>query len=119
MAKVVSHWDLLVWRRSMDLVEKIYRVARSLPESEYWGLRSQMCRACVSVPTNIAEGYGRQTTGDYRHFLAIGRGSLLELETQVLLCQRLGYLEREEVESLLDEIQQISKMLTSLIAKMR
>jgi four helix bundle protein len=78
-----------------------------------------MRRAAVSVPSNIAEGYGRQATGEYRHHLSIARASLLELETQLLLCGRLGYLGRKESDSALDEIQQVSRMLASLISKIR
>lgn len=89
MAGVASYKHLLIWQRSMDLVETIYRVTAKLPVAEQWGLISQMRRAAVSVPSNIAEGYGRQATGEYRHHLSIGRASLLELETQLLLCQRL------------------------------
>lgn len=76
-----------------------------------------MCRAAVSVPANIAEGYGRQSTGEYRRFLSIRRGSLSELETHLLLCQRLGYLETKEVASLLSEAEEILKMLSTLISK--
>lgn len=119
MARIAGYRDLLVWQRSMNLVEAIYRATEKLPANEQWGLALQMRRASVSVPSNIAEGYGRQATGEYRHHLSIGRGSLLELETQVLLCQRLGYLGPEEVNSLLDEVQQISKMLATLISKIR
>jgi four helix bundle protein len=84
---VANYQDLLVWQRSMDIAEQIYRITERLPDKERWGLISQMRRAAVSVPANIAEGYGRQSTGDYRHFLSIGRGSLSELETHMLLCQ--------------------------------
>ncbi len=101
----------------MDLVERIYRIAKKLPDSERWGITSQMCRAAVSVPANIAEGYGRQATGEYRHFLSIGRGSLSELETHMLLCQRLGYVEAEEVTSVLSEVEEILKMPSTLISK--
>ena len=117
MGKVSSYKDLLIWQRSMDLVERIYKITSKLPATEQWGLTSQMRRSAISVPSNVAEGYGRQATGEYRHHLSIGRGSLLELETQVLLCQRLGYLEYEKINSLLDEINQIGKMLSSLISK--
>lgn len=117
--QIQDYKDLLIWQRSMDLVEEIYRKSRNLPDAEKWGLISQMCRAAVSVPANIAEGYGRQSTGDYRHFLCIGRGSLLELETHVLLCRRLGYFESPEAKSLLDEIQEILKMMTVLISKVQ
>ena len=103
----------------MELVENVYRVTLKLPQGERRGLMSQMRAAAVSVPSNIAEGYGRQATGEYRHHLSISRGSLLEVETQVLLCERLGYLENSHAQKVLGEIQQISKMLGSLISKLR
>jgi four helix bundle protein len=115
---VNSHKDLFVWQRSMDLVESIYRLTTSLPASEQFGLIAQMRRSAVSVPSNIAEGYGRQATGEYRHHLLICRGSLLELETQLLLCRRLKYSSEQESDPLLAEITEISKMLGSLIAKL-
>ena len=118
MEKVSSYKDLLVWQRSMDLVERIYQITSKFPSNEQWGLTSQMRRAAVSVPSNIAEGYGRQATGEYRHHLSMGRGSLLELETQVLLCRKLKYLEAADADSLLTEIEEISKMLASLISKL-
>jgi four helix bundle protein len=77
-----------------------------------------MRRSAVSVPSNIAEGYGRQATGEYRHHLSFSRGSLLELETQLLLCRRLNYMQADEVDTVLGEIAEISKMLGSLIAKL-
>ena len=98
----------------MDLVESIYRLTASLPASEQFGLIAQMRRSTVSVPSNIAEGYGRQATGEYRHHLLICRGSLLELETQLLLCRRLKYSSEQEIDPLLTEITEISKMLTVL-----
>ena len=102
----------------MDLVESIYRLTASLPASEQFGLIAQMRRSAVSVPSNIAEGYGRQATGEYRHHLLICRGSLLELETQLRLCRRLKYSSEQESDPVLDEITEISKMLGSLIAKL-
>jgi len=115
---VNSHKDLFIWQRSMDLVESIYRLTASLPASEQFGLIAQMRRSAVSVPSNIAEGYGRQATREYRHHLLICRGSLLELETQLLLCRRLKYSSEQEIDPLLTEITEISKMLGSLIAKL-
>jgi len=115
---VAGYQDLLVWQRSMDLVERVYRLTARFPRSEQWGLTSQMRRAVISVPSNIAEGYGRQATGEYRHHLSIGRGSLLELETQVLLSNRLKYLQPSDAESMITEIEQISKMLATLISKL-
>jgi four helix bundle protein len=119
MDKILSYKDLLVWQKSMDLVAEIYRLTLELPEAERWGLVSQMRRAAVSIPSKIAEGYGRQTTGEYRHHRSISRGSLLELETQLLLCEQLGFLEKRSIQSVEAEIQQISKMMRTLINKLR
>jgi four helix bundle protein len=117
--KISSYQDLLVWQKSMVLVEQIYKISNTLPSHEQWGLTSQMRRAAVSVPSNIAEGYGRQATGNYKQFLSICRGSLYELETQVLLCNRLSYLNQKESEDILRNITEISKMLFSLISKIQ
>jgi four helix bundle protein len=76
-----------------------------------------MRRAAVSVPANIAEGYGRQATGEYHHSLSIARGSLSELETLILVCQRLGYIEEKDIAGLLSEVEELLKMLSTLIAK--
>ncbi|HEX2225965.1 MAG TPA: four helix bundle protein [Candidatus Binatia bacterium] len=115
---ISSYKDLIVWQRGMDLVETIYLATVKLPSSEQFGLVAQMRRAAVSVPSNIAEGYGRQATGEYRHHLSIARGSLLELETQVLLCKRLRYFQPEESDSLGKEIEEISRMLATLVSKL-
>jgi four helix bundle protein len=117
MTKITSYKDLQVWQRSMSLVETIYRITATLPNSEQWGLVSQMRRAAVSVPSNIAEGYGRNATGEYRHHLSIARGSLLELDTQILLCKRLNLLQAIEIDPVLKEIDELSAMLASLISK--
>lgn len=115
--EIRNYKDLLVWQRGMDLVEFVYRITGNLPSCEQWGLTSQMRRAAISIPSNIAEGYGRQSTGNYRQFLAISRGSLLELETQVYLCVRLGYVHQNDTEEILSKIVELNKMLSSLIAK--
>jgi len=117
--KIRSYKDLIVWQRSMDLVESIYRITERLPANEQWGLVSQMRRAAVSVPSNIAEGYGRQSSGNYIQFLSISRGSLLELETQIELCIRLKYLSQIDSEKILTDMMEINKMLTSLIYKIK
>ena len=116
---IQSHRDLLVWQKSIDLVEAIYRITQKLPSHEQFGLISQLRRAAVSIPSNIAEGYGRQSSGNYRQFLSISRGSLLEVETQIDICLRLGYLTTMDTESVLNTITELSKMLTSLISKIR
>jgi four helix bundle protein len=115
---ISSYKDLLVWQRSMDFVETVYRVTTKLPMNEQFGLIAQMRRAAVSVPSHIAEGYGRQATGEYRHHLLFSRGSLLELETQLLLCVRLGYVSSDDSDPLLKEITEIGRMLSSLISKL-
>ena len=115
---VSSYKDLLVWQRSMELVESIYKVTAKLPASEQFGLVAQMRRSVVSIPSNIAEGYGRQATGEYRHHLSFSRGSLLELETQLLLCRRLQHVQKDEADSVLKEIGEISKMFGSPISKL-
>ncbi|MCX6257107.1 MAG: four helix bundle protein [Bacteroidia bacterium] len=115
---VKSYKDLLIWQRSMDLVESIYQNTEEFPSKEIFGLISQMRRAAVSVPSNIAEGYGRQSTGSYSQFLLIARGSLFELETQIEICLRLKYFKKVESEKLLSEILEISKMISSLISKL-
>ena len=114
-----SYKDLLVWQRGMDLVEDVYNFTKKLPDAEQFGLVSQLRRASVSIPSNIAEGYGRQSTGSYKQFLSISRGSLLEVETQILLCIRLKYFDSEESGFLLDKIESLNKMLSSLIAKIK
>jgi four helix bundle protein len=115
---VASYQDLLVWQRSMDLVETVYRLTARFPPAEQWGLVSQMRRAAISVPSNIAEGYGRQATGEYRHHVSIGRGSLLELGTQILLAIRLKYLQPGDADPVLKEIDELSRMLATLVSKL-
>ncbi len=112
-----SYKDLLVWQKGMDLVEYSYNLSKKLPTTEQFGLISQLRRAAVSVPSNIAEGYGRQSTGSYKQFLSIARGSLLEVETQILLCIRLKYIDSDETEIILKEVDSLNKMLSSLISK--
>jgi four helix bundle protein len=114
-----SFKDLIVWQRSMDLAVRIYGITQKLPASEQFGLTSQLRRAAVSIPSNIAEGYGRQSTGNYRQFLSISRGSLMEIETQINICDRLKYVAQSDTENIFKEIIEISKMLTSLISKIR
>jgi four helix bundle protein len=114
-----SFKDLIVWQRGMDLAVRIYRITQKLPASEQFGLTSQLRRAAVSIPSNIAEGYGRQSTGSYRQFLTMSRGSLMEIETQINICERLKYLAQPDTENIFKEITEISKMLTSLISKIK
>ena len=112
---IESHKNLIVWQKSMDLVESVYGITEKFPSKEQFGLISQMRRAAVSIPSNIAEGYGRHASGSYIQFLSIARGSLLELETQIELSIRLKYFNECESEKIFSDIIEISKMLNALI----
>lgn len=118
MAYLQSYKDLLVWQKSMDLVIEIYALTKNFPQSETYGLASQIQRAAVSIPSNIAEGNKRNHLPEYIHFLSISYGSGAELETQIEICKRLSYLKNldyNKAEALLTEIM---KMLNVLITKL-
>ena len=106
--------ELRVWQLSMDLAESIYRETRSFPSHEQFGLTSQLRRAAVSVPSNIAEGHTRNQTGEYLRFLAISRGSLAEIKTQLLISQRLEYLPTGTAGTLIDRTTDLLRQVTSL-----
>ena len=116
--KIKSFRDLVVWQKAMDLVERVYRITGDFPAEERYALTSQLRRAAVSVPSNVAEGYGRHSTADYIRFLQIALGSLNELQTQLELGIRLGFVETDVVESEFELGTEIEKMLVSLIAKL-
>ena len=102
----------------MSLVTEIYQETRNYPKEELYALTSQIRKAAVSVPSNIAEGWGRQFTNEYIRFLRISRGSLMELETQLLISANLNYLDRSKLDGLCPKIQEISKMLNAMIKKL-
>ncbi len=110
-----SHRDLKVWQISVDLVETVYRLTGSWPKHELYGLVSQVRRAAVSVPANIAEGAGRRSTGEFIQFVGIARGSLAEIETLLVVAGRLGYLEKPTLELLLSDMAEVGRMLTGLM----
>ena len=114
-----SYRDLLVWQRAMELVLLVYRVSSEFPRQEIYGLTSQIRRASISVPSNIAEGYGRATRKEYLQFLSIAQGSLKELETQAILAERLNYATTAQVEKLLAEAERVGKMLGGLIRSLK
>ena len=114
-----SYRDLRVWQRAMDLVLDVYNESRSFPKDELYGLVSQMRRAAVSIPSNIAEGKGRLTDRDRAHFFCQARGSLLELETQLLIAQRLNYISEPRARALIDLAAELGRMLNSLIHSIR
>jgi len=110
-----NYKELKVWQKSYQLCLKIYKVTARFPKEERFGLTSQIRRAVVSVPSNIAEGYGRKTTADYIRSLYIAYGSNCELETQIQLSGDLGYIGGSLLEGIKDEIQEIERMLKALI----
>lgn len=115
---VRDYRDLLVWQKSVDFVEAIYRLSRNFPQHEQYGLTNQLRRSAVSVPSNIAEGQARQHRNEFRQFLFIAKGSLAEAHTQILISNRLDYLTNEELENLNKNINELQKMLHSLIKKL-
>ena len=107
--------DLVVWQRSMELVKQVYIATRLLPKEELFVLTSQLRRAVNSIPSNIAEGYGRHSRNDYLRFLNIARGSKNEVETQLQICLMLDYLKLEDIAEAQAVCTEVGKMLNSLI----
>jgi len=105
---------LLVWRKGIDLVKEIYRMTKPFPAEERFGLISQMRRAAVSVPSNIAEGQARRTTGEFVQFLSQAEGSIAELDTQLVLAVELGYAEAAQVASAAELVSELRRMLNAL-----
>jgi len=111
--------ELLVWQKAMTLAKEVYKTTALLPKDEMFGLRSQMRRAAVSVPSNIAEGHGRLSDHLLRVFLAQARGSLYELETQIQLSEDLQFLPPQETKILMEQCVEISRMINGLIAVLK
>lgn len=117
-SEIHSFRDLKAWQKSLDLSQRLYCITQSFPKHEMFGLVQQIRRASVSVPANIAEGWGRGSTPDYVRFLRTSRGSLCEIETEVHLAQRLGYLPPLEMDRLLKDVEECSRILQGLIASL-
>lgn len=113
-----SYRDLIVLQKSIRLVEEVYNIVKSLPKEELYALSDQMRRSVVSIPSNIAEGYERNTTREYLRFLSIAQGSRAELETQLEICVRLAYLSAEQVNLALSLCNEVGKMLGAIIRKL-
>ena len=110
-----SHRDLKVWQIALDVTETLYRITADWPKHEQYGLVSQVRRAAVSVPANIAEGAGRRTPGEFVHFVGIARGSLAELETLLTIARRLGYIEEPVFRAITDDLFELGRMATGLL----
>ncbi len=115
MAAVKDYRDLIVWQKAMDLVEAVYRTTGTFPREEIYGLTSQIRRAAISIPSNIAEGNGRNTTRDYVHFLGMAYGSVKEVETQVLIAERLRYINSSHSDALVQATTEIARLISDLV----
>ena len=114
-----THKDLRVWQQSIEMVTSIYKMTMTFPKDEVFGLVSQMRRAAVSVPSNIAEGYARGTDREKLHFLRISSGSMSEIETQLMLSLNLGYIGQDAYDILSEQITSVWKQLNSLISSVK
>ncbi|NMG56283.1 four helix bundle protein [Aromatoleum aromaticum] len=115
----ITHYrELIVWQKAMNLVEQVYQATKVFPRDEVYGLTSQVRRAAVSIPSNIAEGQARKSRAEFRNFLSIAQGSKAEVETQILIAVRLKYLTQEQAAPILSLLEEISKMLAALQARL-
>ncbi len=112
-----NYKQLDVWKRSLKLTVEVYKISQKFPSEEKFGLMSQIRRCAVSVPSNIAEGAGRRTDGEFVNFLGIAHGSICELETQLYVAEELNYLQSIELNKVISELNEIQKMLYTLILK--
>jgi four helix bundle protein len=110
---------LIVWQKAMQFVTNVYTKSALFPQNEQFGLISQIRRSAVSIPSNIAEGYGRNSTGDYTRFLQIALGSLFEIQTQIEIAFNLNYISENDFQTLFDLSREIERMLSSLIYKLK
>jgi len=117
--EVRSYQDLIAWRKAMSLVIEIYKSTTNFPRHEIYGLSSQLRRAAVSVPSNIAEGHGRATSGEFVQFLCHARGSLCEVETQIIIARELAYITGEQERLLTVKTDQLGRILQGLIASIQ
>ena len=113
--KIKSYQDLIVWQKSVLLVTDIYALTKNFPQDERFGITSQLNRAAVSVPTNIAEGWGRETSKNYLQFLRISRGSVMEVQTLLIISKNLNYISEEKFEILRNKTEEVGKILQGLI----
>ena len=118
-SEIKSYKDLIIWQKSIDLVVEIYETLKRFPREELYGLSDQIKRSAVSVPSNIAEGQSRQHTAEFRQFLYIALGSLAELDTQLIIVNRLGYIDSKDNKLLTTRVLELRKMVSSLTSKLK
>ena len=112
-----SYKELIVWQKSIELVTDVYKLTKTFPREELYSLASQMQRASVSIPSNIAEGNDRNSNKEFSQFLRIARGSLAELETQVIISEKTGYANEEQIIPILNNCYEIGRMINGLLTK--
>jgi len=117
-AQIESYKDLIVWQQAVDLVVAVYSTSRTWPKDELYGLTSQARRAATSIPANVAEGFARENRGSYVQFLRIAQGSLKELETHLIVAERIGLMDGRSSELLLGQAESVGKLLRLLIRKL-
>ena len=115
--KIKNYQELNIWKRSVEIVIEIYNTSKNFPKEELYGLTSQIRRASVSIPSNIAEGFNRYHNKEFRQFLYVSLGSCAEVETQLFIAQRLNYVDQEKAPKLIKELGEIGKMINNLIKK--
>jgi len=119
MSEINNFKDLIIWQKGMDIAEKCYFLTKLFPRDELYSMVQQIRRSSVSIPANIAEGYGRRATGDYIRFLNIAQGSVNELETHLILSKRVGLSTNKDTESIIYWLHEESRMINSLIKKLK
>lgn len=117
--KITSYKQLKIWQFGIEAVKEVYALVGTFPKEELYGLTSQMKRAVISIPSNIAEGFKRFHNKEYRQFLFIALGSIAELETQLIIANELSFISKEKLNSISDKLEQISKMISSLMKKLK
>ncbi|MEN3323382.1 four helix bundle protein [Mariniflexile soesokkakense] len=115
MSEIKTYKDLLIWQKGIEIVKETYLLCKEIPNDELFGLQSQIKRSSISIPSNIAEGWGRNYTKNYLQFLKYSRGSLLELETQIIIAKELNFISTESFNKIQDLISEESKMLNAFI----
>ena len=118
MSEINDFKDLKIWQKGMDIAEKCYFLTKIFPQDELYGMVQQIRRSAASVPANIAEGYGRRSTAEYIRFLNIAQGSLNELETHIILSQRVGICSQTDIEPIIPSLKEESRMIIALIKKL-
>jgi four helix bundle protein len=113
-----SYQDLIGWKKSIALVTEVYRCTERFPRPEMYGLTSQIRRAAISIPSNIAEGQGRRSRGEFKQFLGNARGSVFELESQIIIARNLGYLDEDQAKALLNQITEVGRIINGLLSSL-